>query len=97
MIFDVGVRENPKKAAYYRVHDRDLSVFVRKAQDDKYYVFSVRPLFRKREQVKEENTHTIPGTKLVFDEQYEGDRVFRKDIDSRLIKTESSHNDYDGF
>lgn len=48
MIFDVGVRTNIRKAAYFRVNDRELSAFVRKVQDDGNYVFSVIPLFRSK-------------------------------------------------
>ena len=45
-MFDVGVRTNIRKAAYFRVNDLELSTFVRKVQDDGNYVFSVIPLFR---------------------------------------------------
>jgi len=45
-MFDVGVRTNIRKAAYFRVNDLELSAFVRKVQDDGNYVFSVIPLFR---------------------------------------------------
>lgn len=55
MMFDVGVRENKQKAAYYRVHKRVLSKFVRDEQNKGFFVFSVIPLFPKdREYVESE-------------------------------------------
>jgi hypothetical protein len=54
MMFDVGVRLGYNASGkamnrYYRVHDTLLSVSIRKAQDAGQYVFSIIPLFRKKE------------------------------------------------
>jgi hypothetical protein len=54
MMFDVGVRLGYNASGkamnrYYRVHDTLLSVSIRKAQDAGQYVFSIIPLFRKKQ------------------------------------------------
>ena len=89
MIFDVGVRTNIRKAAYFRVNDLELSAFVRKVQDDGNYVFSVIPLFRpKMKDVVERH---------IIDNGYGECSIFKKDIDPRLIRTEHTNDDFDGF
>lgn len=55
-MFDVGVREGYKEDGkainnFYRVRDKELSLAIRRAQDNGQYVFSVIALFRKKENV----------------------------------------------
>ncbi len=55
MIFDVGVRVGYNESGkaicrYFRVRDNMLSEILRKTQDEGQYIFSVIPLFRKREE-----------------------------------------------
>ena len=54
MMFDVGIRVGHNAAGkaihrYYRIHDTLLSESIRKAQDEGQYVFSIIPLFNKKE------------------------------------------------
>jgi hypothetical protein len=56
MIFDVMLLLKEKNVAgkerrsVYRIHDRDLSRFLRDAQDRGDYIEQVHPLFRQRKQ-----------------------------------------------
>jgi hypothetical protein len=56
MMFDVGIRMNKQSARFYRVHDTMLSVFIRRAQNEGKYVFSIIALFMKKD--KEWPMHT---------------------------------------
>jgi len=108
MVFDVMIKEVEKNAAgkdvytMCRVHDRELSSFLRSIQNVGDYIVSVIPLFRPKlkdvvlkhtinnmtkedfealdrvdmsNENKKKLVHTIPGTKLIFKEQYEYDRL----------------------
>lgn len=97
MIFDVMVREGHNadgKAIINvkRVHDSELSAMVRRMQDEGIYILAVIPLFRQR---KEEIT--IATGAEVEEEQIVEHRIFRKDIDPRLIKTIEVVDKFDGI
>ncbi len=87
MIFDVMLLLKEKSTSgkerrnAYRVHDRDLSRFVRDAQDRGDYIEQVHPLFRQKREVNSVMIHKIPGTELVFEYQYpKGIGLTEKDL-----------------
>jgi hypothetical protein len=60
MIFDVMLRtghnaEGKPIIRVYRVHDSKLNEILSDAQDEEYRILSVRPLFKKRPEVSEED------------------------------------------
>jgi hypothetical protein len=66
MMFDVGVRLGYNAAGkamnrFYRVHDTLLSKSLRKSQDAGQYIFSIIPLFRKKENESVPNEHYSHG------------------------------------
>ena len=64
MIFDVMIREGHNAdgkqiVKVLRVHDSELSKYLRHVQDEEYYIVSVRPLFRNRK-AEEVKTAEVP-------------------------------------
>lgn len=68
MIFDVIIREGINEVGkdvlnVYRIHDKILSSYLRKVQNEGKYIISVIPLFRqKREQQSNEEINTEKET-----------------------------------
>lgn len=86
MMFDVGLRFNLRSAYFFRVHDTILTKFIIKAQKEGKHIFSVIPLFMKKEEPVDKNKVFNPYYQYPLDleDMYNVDRV-ADPIDNRAM------------